>query len=604
MTDIIKLLPDNIANQIAAGEVVQRPASVVKELLENAIDAKSTNITFIIREAGKQLIQVIDNGSGMSFTDSRMCFERHATSKIKNIDDLYAINTLGFRGEAMASIAAVAQVELKTKRAIDELGTLLQIDNNITRLHELTAYPEGTNISVKNLFFNVPARKNFLKSNLVEYNHIRDEFIRVCLANPNIKFSFINEDEEIYHLPSGNLKQRIAGVFGKKMEEYLLPIEEITDVVRISGFIGKPEAAKKNRNEQFFFANNRFIKSNYLNYAITQAFLGLISTENFPSFFIFLEINPAKIDINVHPTKTEIKFENEKVIYALLNSAIKKVLNQFQAAPTLSFDNDAVFSGFGAFANPEKNENILSTGFDRNPNLSSFNFDANYPKKASANNWETIYQVLSSQTEEDAEEPEINSDILEFKKASFQLHNQYIITSLKSGMLIVHQQFAHERILYERYFKIGEEKDTKIPIQKLLFPELIQLNLNEIQLIKSYLEEINKLGIMIEEFGKDALIVNGLPLDFDINQLPSFIGKIIQNLSENMEDLKLVKHNHYIALSLAQSNSYKQGMALSQEVMSSLIDELFGCSEPYFSPLGKPTMITISTSELAKKFKI
>ncbi|MGZ5283267.1 MAG: DNA mismatch repair endonuclease MutL, partial [Bacteroidia bacterium] len=503
MTDIIKLLPDNIANQIAAGEVVQRPASVVKELLENSVDAGSQNIKLFVKNGGKTLIQVIDDGCGMSETDARMCFERHATSKIQQLNDLYEIYTLGFRGEAMASIAAVAQVELKTKRRTEDVGTHIHIENSEVISQEPCACPEGSSIAVKNLFYNVPARRNFLKSNPVELRHIVDEFLRVALANPEISFSFTNENEEVYHLKGGNLKQRIIGIWGKKYEEALVPIEETTDILTIRGFIGKPDWARKTRGEQFFFANNRFIKNNYLNHALQSAYEGLLPADAFPFYTIFLQLPPSKIDINVHPTKTEIKFENEKAIYAILQSAVRKSLSQYHIAPTLNFDEEMSIRtperemprqnpytqqnqnswiptsqpGYNPDRNTSQNQR-QNVYMPAQKNASGYqNSNPFQQQKAKPEEWEELYKVLSMATPE--EEPHAETETLiegeeTAQKPVLQLNQKYIVSSIRSGLMIVHQQLAHERVLYEKYLHVLAE--AKSYSQRLLFPEVLNLH--------------------------------------------------------------------------------------------------------------------------------
>jgi len=612
--DIIKLLPDNIANQIAAGEVVQRPASVVKELLENSVDAGSTNIKLIIKNAGKNLIQVIDNGCGMSETDARMSFERHATSKIQKLDDLYQIHTLGFRGEALASIAAVAEVELKTKKISDETGTLIIADNSEIKLHEACATPDGTSLSVKNLFYNVPARKNFLKSNSIELRHIIDEFIRVALANAEISFSMVNDNEEIYHLRGGNLKQRIVGLFGKKYEESLVPVEETTDILTIKGFIGKPESARKTRGEQFFFANNRFIKNAYLNHAVTGAFEDLLPDDSYPYYALFMQLSPSKIDINVHPTKTEIKFDNEKMIYAIMRSAVRKSLSQYHIAPSLNFDEEMSMRNTGT-----SNRDTLRTSSPvRDYNPAPGNSFIQNRQKANQGEWDELYKILdtaSSQPSQPSQaaaiqgmtnenEEEENDELLfneeDTAKPVMQLHLKYIVTSIRSGLMIVQQQLAHERILYEKYI---EKFDVGINYsQRLLFPEVLQLHAADYEIVKEILPEIHSLGFELEEFGKNAFMINGMPADIQDRGEQKILEKIVEDY-KNTEGADKLDKREKLARAFAKNTAIKIGRPLAYDEMKNLIDELFACKLPYYSPDGRPVIITISSDELDKKFK-
>ncbi len=487
MADIIQLLPDHVANQIAAGEVVQRPASVVKELLENAIDAEATSIQLIIKDAGKTIIQVIDNGKGMSDTDARLSFERHATSKIRSAEELFSIHTKGFRGEALASIAAIAHVELKTKRESEELGTRIEIEGSIVKSQEVTVTPKGTSIAVKHLFFNIPARRNFLKSNNVELRHIIDEFHRVALAHPDIAFSMINNGSETFNLPESNYRQRVVNIFGGKTNEKLVPVEEETEVLKISGFVGKPEFAKRSKNEQFFFVNDRFIKSPYLNHAINAAYEGLLKDGSYPSYFLKLTVDPKTIDINIHPTKTEIKFDDEHTLYAIIRSAVKHSLGQFNVAPVLDFDRDNNLDT--PYAYKDKNTSTPTIEVDR-----SFNpFQSESPsgksgvlsskfKKESTASWESLYVGLESkgtktevdfsnlEFESDPEKQELFSDdsAMSQGQTTYQFHNKYIISPIKSGMIVMDQHRAHSRVLYEGFLKQLTVKEATS--QQLLFP--------------------------------------------------------------------------------------------------------------------------------------
>ena len=498
MSDIIELLPDSVANQIAAGEVIQRPASVVKELLENSVDAQASEIKLIVKDAGKSLIQVIDNGIGMSETDARMCFERHATSKIKKADDLFSIKTKGFRGEAMASIAAIAQVTLKTKKADKEIGTEILIEGSEVTRQEPVSSSTGTSIAVKNLFYNVPARRKFLKSTPVELRHIIDEFQRIALAHPEIKFELYSNDSDLFILPISPLRQRIVGLFGKNYNEKLVPIKEETSIVKLEGFIGKPEYAKKTRGEQFFFVNNRFIKSSYLNHAVISGYNELIGKDSHPSYFIFLEVNPELIDINIHPTKTEIKFEDEKSIYSIVRSAVRQSLGKYSLSPSLDFETETVFSidpigsnttvsapeikvdkSFNPFQNEPSKEK------DTKQNWSSTNLNR---QKNSSENWEKLYESFKTNApvanqKNEPKELFINHDLeSEIRQNFIQLNKKYILTTIKSGFIVIHQQRAHERILYDKFTKAF--KENKRTTQQLLFPKTVELRLSDMAFLR------------------------------------------------------------------------------------------------------------------------
>ncbi|WP_421946135.1 DNA mismatch repair endonuclease MutL [Pedobacter sp.] len=610
MTDIIHLLPDAVANQIAAGEVVQRPASAVKELLENSIDAGADKIQLVIKDAGKALIQIVDNGSGMSVTDARMCFERHATSKVKKAEDLFAIRTMGFRGEAMASIAAIAQVEMKTRRHDDEIGTCISIEGAQVTSQEPVATPPGTQISIKNLFFNTPARRNFLKSNPVEMRHIIDEFQRVALAHPGIFFSLHHDGTEIFNLPKGNLKQRIIHLFGNNYNERLVPVEEDTTIINLKGFIGKPAFAKKTRGEQFFFVNNRFIKDPYLNHAVSSAFEDLLPDDSYPLYVLFIDIDPSKIDVNVHPTKTEIKYLDEKSIYAILKSAVKRSIGRYNISPTLDFDQE---TGFSNMISPKAVEDIVPPSISFNPDFNPFASDntsvsgyssspRNYEAKPSAKNWGSLYEITEQPVVEQASFYTEDTSFETQKKQYMQLHNRYIVSQIKSGLMVIDQQMAHERILYERF--LVHLDDRKGASQQSLFPQTITLNANDFELAKSLLDDIKSLGFDVREFGKNTLVVEGIPIDLgssNINETQLF-EQLIEGFKNSQQDLKLNKRDS-LARSLAKNSAIKAGTALSQEEMNTLIDELFACKTPNFSISGKPVIQTITLAELDKKFE-
>lgn len=613
MSDIIQLLPDSVANQIAAGEVVQRPASAVKELLENALDAGADKIQLIVKDAGKALIQVIDNGCGMSVTDARMCFERHATSKVRKADDLFAIRTMGFRGEAMASIAAIAQVEMKTKRHEDEVGTLIEIEGSIIIKQEPTATPNGTSICVKNLFYNTPARRNFLKSNPTEMRYIIDEFQRVALAKPHIAFSLHHDGSEIYRLPSATIKQRIVHLFGNNYNERLIPVEEETTIINLKGYIGKPEFAKKTRGEQFFFVNDRFIKDNYLNHAVNKAYEELLPNDHFPLYVLFIEIDPSKIDVNVHPTKTEIKYLDEKSIYAIIHSAVKRSLGRFNISPTLDFNQETAFS---QMITPKAPEDIVPPSIAFNPNFNPFGtskttsgattyFKEQHKPKEVAQNWGSLYEIANYTQAEQvsiALDDEKEEETVVSNKQYMQVHNRYIVSQIKSGVMVIDQQAAHERILYERFLLHLE--DRKGASQQSLFPQTVMLSPGDFELAKSLLDDIKSLGFDVREFGKNTLIIEGIPVDLgstNINETQLF-EHLIEGFKNSQQELKLTKRDA-LARSMARNSAIKAGMALSQQEMNTLIDELFACKTPNFSINGKPAIQTITLAELAQKFE-
>ncbi|QNK62394.1 DNA mismatch repair endonuclease MutL [Pedobacter sp. PAMC26386] len=627
MSDIIQLLPESVANQIAAGEVVQRPASAVKELMENAIDAGANKIQLILKDAGKVLIQVIDNGCGMSVSDARMCFERHATSKVRKAEDLFAIRTMGFRGEAMASIAAIAQVEMKTRRYEDELGTLIEIEGATITKQEPVATPEGTSISIKNLFFNTPARRNFLKSNPAEMRHIIDEFQRVSLANPAISFSLHHDGMEIFRLPSSALKQRIVHLFGNNYNERLIPVEEDTTIINLKGFIGKPQFAKKTRGEQFFFVNNRFIKDAYLNHALNKAYEDLLSDDNFPFYVLFIDIDPAKIDVNVHPTKTEIKYLDEKSIYAIIHSAVKRSLGRFNISPTIDFDQETAFSGmispksldeiippsisFNPDFNPFEDKALADKsfseekGYDADKGFSGFRNTGGREQQPVSKNWGSLYEISKEKPVEQVamELPGNGPDdkYAPIQKQLMQLHNKYIISQIKSGLMLIDQQAAHERILYER-FSVNLE-DRKGASQQSLFPQTVTLSPNDYELAKSLLDDIKSLGFEVREFGKNTLVIEGIPVDLGSNQIneTQLFEHLIEGFKNSQQELKLDKRDA-LARSMAKNSAIKSGVVLGQQEMNMLIEQLFACKAPNFSISGRPVIQTMSLTEIDRKF--
>ena len=610
MSDIIRLLPDVIANQIAAGEVIQRPASAVKELMENSIDAGSTSISLIVKDAGKTLLQVVDNGCGMSETDARMSFERHATSKIRSIDDLFAIRTMGFRGEALASIAAVAQVELKTRKTEEEIGTRLIVEGSEVKLQEPCQTPPGTNLSIKNLFYNVPARRNFLRSNPVEMRHIIEEFQRIALAQPDIFFSLTHNDMEIFHLKGGNLRQRIISIFGSSHNERLVPVDERSGVVKIQGFIGKPDFARKTRGEQYFFVNGRFIRNNYLSHAVFANYEELIPDGSYPFFVLFIDIEPSTIDINVHPTKQEIKFEDDKLVYGFVRAAVRQALSKYSVTPTLDFEqeqalNELQSQGFLRKPNPVPVETERESGSRQYAPERNFG----QPK-----NWEPLYEIaagwvavkgehaamtLSSSIfmAEAEEEPEVEK----IQSEPVQIHGRYIFSQIKSGFIVIDQQAAHERILYERYLRSLNRHTPSS--QKQLFPKSVQFSPDDTYLLKQILPEINALGFEVQEFGNDTFVVHGLPSDIEVNESEEqeMLERLLENYKNNLSVLKLDKRDG-LARSLAQQASIKAGKQLSAKEMKTLIDELFACEQPYIAPNKQNTFLTFDFDELEKRF--
>lgn len=615
MSGIIQLLPDHVANQIAAGEVVQRPASVVKELIENAVDAKATEIKLIVKDAGKTLIQVVDNGLGMNVTDARLCFERHATSKIRHAEDLFALHTKGFRGEALASIAAVAHVELKTKQDQEELGIHIIIEGSKVITQDVAVLPKGTSFLVKNLFFNIPARRNFLKSDNIELKHIIDEFERVALAHPTISFTMISNGSEVFNLPSSNYRQRIVNIFGGKTNEKLVPVTEETEILKITGFVGKPEFAKKNRSEQFFLVNNRFIRSPFLHHAIMNAYDGLLRDNNQPSYFLFLEVPPHTIDINIHPTKTEVKFDDEQALYAILRATVKHSLGMFNVAPILDFERDAnldipydykdktldtptiqVDRSFNPFET--ENETKKYTG-------SSVSYTKN---KQAQPHWESLYTNLKQDASEvsiDAFETDLVASTLFDDKSTesqtllYQFNRKYIINSIKSGLLVIHQSRAHQRILYEQFL-------TNITIhqassQQLLFSLEIQFSRDEMLYLKEIQPNLEGIGFAFEKMGLDVLIISGLPAQISESNVTEILHDLIYNLQENLPEDSFSLSDS-ISKFMAKSVAIKSGKYLNTIELENIVNGLFACKDPNVSPFQKPIFITLTTEDLDKRF--
>lgn len=599
MSDIIQLLPDHVANQIAAGEVVQRPASVVKELLENSIDAGANSIKLILKDAGKTLIQVIDNGKGMSVTDARLSFERHATSKIRSAEDLFQLNTKGFRGEALASIAAIAHVEMKTCLEAEELGTHIKIEGSKVGHQEMTSTPTGTSISVKNLFYNIPARRKFLKSDTVETRHIVDEFQRVALAHPEISFSLHHNGNEVYRLSESNLRKRIVSIFGAKVNERLVPIEEDTEMMSIQGFVAKPEFAKKKRGEQFFFVNDRFVKSSYLHHAVSAAFENLLEQGSHPSYFLYLKVPTDSIDINIHPTKTEVKFDDEKAMYAILRATVKHSLGQYNIAPVLDFNRDSNLDTPYDFS--KKSTPVSTPKITVDPSFNPFKSDhkvtGNYIPKRETTSWESLYTTTEDAPKQEEffqDEPEVSTH------KTFQVQKKYILSSIKSGVVLIHQSLAHQRILYEELLEKVEQQE--VHSQQLLFPITISFSSSDIETIYSLKGDLESIGFAFDEFTKESVTIKGTPGSIS----ESMVTIILEELLENVNlDVPEADYNPFdmMAKSLARSLSIKTGAFLSQREQETLVNDLFSCKEPSLSPNGRPTFKTLTLNEIDQLFR-
>jgi DNA mismatch repair protein MutL len=615
MGDIIRLLPESVANQIAAGEVVQRPASAVKELLENAVDAGATSVKLLIKDAGKALIQVIDNGCGMSERDARMCFERHATSKIQTARDLFAIRTLGFRGEALASIASVSQVEMKSRREEDEIGTLIRINGSEFLSQEPVNCPVGTSVSVRNLFYNVPARRNFLKSNILELKYIIEEFNRVALVHPDIEFHLYNQDNLLTHLPSSPLKQRIISILGHNFSDRLIPVAQESDIANISGFIGKPEFAKKKRGEQYFFTNGRYIRNPYLNHAVDSAFNELIPTGSFPSYFIYLEVDPKNIDINIHPTKTEINFQDARLIYALLSATIRQSIGKHNLSPSLDFEQEQSID----IPPPDPRRHITPPGITINPDYNPFakqtvdQLEIKYPgHKPGDPNWKKLYDPLKQYPfgKEPMAETEIGHEagltgtLLPVSETSperkfLQINNSYIITWLNKRIMIIDRNLAQQRILYERFISAGS---ATFPAQTLAMPVQVQFSGNDVMLLRELSEDLKELGFDHSEFGPGTFLIHSAPPGTDTDGIQSLIEEILEDFQTGTKE---AARNRKIRLarSLAKRMPVKHRYPMTEKEMEHLVGQLMACSVSDITPDGKPTMFIVTLEELEKKFK-
>ncbi|MDR9373939.1 MAG: DNA mismatch repair endonuclease MutL [Schleiferiaceae bacterium] len=606
MADVIRLLPDNVANQIAAGEVVQRPASAVKELLENSIDAQATKIQLTVEEAGKSRLLVVDNGTGLSETDARMAFERHATSKISRAEDIFAILTKGFRGEALASIAAVAQVELKSRPENQDLGTCLRVEGGKVTRQEFCNTPAGTRIEVHNLFYNIPARRNFLKSDNVELRHIIDEFERVALAHPPVQMSMEHNGGNLFELPSQNLRQRIVGIFGKKFNERLVPVEETTPLLKLSGFIGKPEYARKTRGEQFFFANHRFIRSGYLHRAVCRAFEGLLPADTHPSYFLFLELDPQRIDVNIHPTKTEVKFEDDKAIHTIVQTAVKHALGQHNISPSLDFETEQQFTP------PRTGASVKPPGVHVNPHFNPFDQASSGqkappggqasqpPTSKQSQEWESLLNQLPEVPDQKQQQTELlNESQVQEKRPFLQIARKYIATYHSGGLLLIHQQRAHERILYEQLR--GDAQGGAVPSQQLLFPTQLQYSRGDFALIQELFPTLRTLGFDLDNFGNNQLIVQGLPLHLAKTDPQAALDQILENEKENKAQGQRDMLDE-MARQLAKVAALRSGTVIDQVRMAGLVEQLFACHEPALGIFGQAVTTHFRAQDIDKYF--
>lgn len=609
MADIIRLLPDNVANQIAAGEVVQRPASIVKELLENSVDAEATEVQLLATDSGKTLIQVSDNGKGMSETDARMALQRHATSKIRKAEDIFSIITKGFRGEALASIAAVAKMQMRTRQREGDLGTEIKVAANEVESQEFCQCPQGTTIKVQNLFYNIPARRNFLKSNQVELRHMIDEFERVAMAHPEVAFRFEHNGSELFNLPPSSLRQRIVNIFGKRYNEKLVPVDEETEVVKLQGFVGKPEFAKKTRGEQFFFVNHRYIRNGYLHKAVQKAFEGLLQEGSHPSYFLFMELDPARIDVNIHPTKTEIKFEDERVIHSIIRTAVKHSLGQYNIAPSLDFDHDQQFNP------PPQNKTVEAPGIYVDPNFNPFekrapqkpgsrgsgfgqSFEQKHPSSRESQQWESLLSQIPEFPEETTQEGLIDPN--ELNAISYlQVGKKYLLKSHGEGLMLIHQARAHQRILFEKIMR--SLANQQVAAQQLLFPVQVGFSPGDYSEIIALLPSLREMGFDLDEFGQNELIVHGIPLFLENPNLDEILHRLLEesknHSAHSKEDLQ-----EKMAAEMAKVSALKVGTVIEPSEMAHLVDELFACENPYHSPDGRPTIVNLALGDLDKTF--
>jgi DNA mismatch repair protein MutL len=622
MADIIKLLPDSVANQIAAGEVIQRPASVVKELVENAIDAKAKNIKIIVKDSGKTLIQVVDDGKGMSETDARMAFERHATSKINSADDLFGLTTMGFRGEALASIAAIAIVELKTKKENDELGTYILISRSKVSKQETISCSPGSNFIVKNLFFNVPARRKFLKSNATELKHIINEIYRVALANPEVGFVLNHNDAEIFNLPISNHKQRISNIFGRPIGNSLIPVRVDNQMATIHGFVSTPDIARKGDELEFFFVNNRYMRHPYFHKAVLTAYEQIIPSDVMPPYFLYFDVDPKSIDVNIHPTKTEIKFEHANALFLIVKSAVKEALGKHNIVPSLDFDME------GSFEIPvmSKATSANQPSVSVDPHYNPFEMENRYPHKPvtqdplldddNLENWEQLYENFEKQEEDELDQFSTQDSSFKFLQSPrqpqmlagfsepmlvqrffFQLKGKYILTPVKSGLMIIDQKRAHERILYERF--VAQYHRNEGVSQQVLFPVKVELPVDDAALLREIMSDLNKIGFDVREFGSATFVIYGFPGNLESDPKETLYNLLFYYKSTSAD----IKNDYYesLAKGLAKITSINYGKNMNTEEMREIVDELFACQVPNFSPDGKSIINTLTLDEIEKK---
>lgn len=614
MSDIIHLLPDHIANQIAAGEVIQRPASVVKELMENAVDAGAEHITVLIKEGGRSLIQVIDDGKGMSETDARMAFERHATSKIKDVQDLFSLYTMGFRGEALASIAAVAQVELRTRLKGAELGIKLTISGSDLDSIEENACAEGAVFSVKNLFYNVPARRKFLKSNETEFRNILTEFERVALVNPEIAFTLHHNDTEVLNLPISGLRQRVINIFGKRLNQRLLSFELSTSMVHIEGFIGRTDTVKKKGYLNYFFVNGRYMRHPYFHRAVMQAYTPLIPTGEMPDYFIYMTLDPSTIDVNIHPTKTEIKFENEQAIWQILSSAVREALGKANAVPTIDFDTEGAIDI--PVYNPARQTAVAAPKIEVNPNFNPFRSSSSAHTSYNQQDWEKLYKGFESEGAASTSQqlpPEIvmpdtgfagedSEDLFsDIANPCFQYKNRYIITPLKSGLVLIDQHRAHVRILYDQY--ISNMKLRKTASQQILFPEIVEFTPAESALLPVLTEQIQWLGFDLSPMGNCCYSINALPVGVQDCNPAKLIKELVGSAADHDGKMGENEMGEALALSLAKAAAIHPGKKLSVEEMETIAAALFSSAANNLTPDGKTILFVLTDDELGKRFK-
>lgn len=590
MPDIISLLPDHVANQIAAGEVVQRPSSVVKELLENAVDAGATSIKLIVKDGGKTLIQVIDNGKGMTTTDARLCFERHATSKIKKAEDLFSITTKGFRGEALASIAAISQVRLRTKTKNAEIGTEISIEGSEVKEQQAVATETGCSMAVRNLFYNIPARRNFLKSNNVEQRHIIDEFQRIALVHHQIRFELFSNDAILFQLEPSNLRQRIVQVFGKNTNEKLVPAQESTDILQLDGFIFKPEFSKKSRQHQFFFVNDRFIKSAYLHHAVLAAFEGLLGPNMQPGYLLYLTVPTETIDVNIHPTKTEVKFEDDHALYAIIRSALKHSLGQFNVGPVLDFDRNQSLDVPVGSKPPTQSPSIQ---VDRNFN--PFN------ENQKGNDWEPLYEGIKDVTIPSHKEQIFDDKLINTHSPTLQFHKKYIITTNAGGLMIIHQQRAHQRVLYESL--IRQIKHRSVPSQVLAFPIEVQMNQQQLAEFAPHQKTLELMGFSFGNTDSSSLEITAIHNSLSPNSVPDFLSNMLENLDTD-STFEASHLSQAMAKTMSKFGSIGTGTELHPSAQRRLIEDLFSCDEPSRCPDGKAIFASLSDKDIKNKLNL